>query len=272
MSFVTKEISESPTRNRRVCVTGASGFIGQRLVSRLVEENYSVVGLSRSDWFEAHPRVEKHIGDINDSHVLDQALRHVVGVIHLAACTSAYSHDPELAFRTNVEGTHGLIRACHQLGVKRVIYLGTLSSLRKEMGPYGATKRAAEGLLANSGLDVTVIRPHLVYGKGDRGLFSRLLAVIQNFPVVPILGHGRQRMQPVYIDDVVECIVRCFESQETLGRTYNLVGDEPISMNEFVDLVAEVMKVKRIKVHVPFFLARISARLLFVHEATPCHL
>ena len=46
-------------------------------------------------------------------------------------------------------------------------------------------------------------------------------------------------MQPVYIDDVVECIVRCFESQETLGRTYNLVGDEPISMNEFVDLIAE---------------------------------
>ena len=130
------------------------------------------------------------------------------------------------------------------------------------MGPYGATKRAAEGLLANSGLDVTVIRPHLVYGKGDKGLFSRLLAVIQNFPVVPILGHGRHRIQPVYIDDVVECIVRCFESQETFGRTYNLVGDEPISMNEFVDLIAEVMKVKRIKVHLPFFVARISARLL----------
>lgn len=251
-----------PSPSRRVCVTGASGFIGQRLVSRLVQENYSVVGLSRSDWSEADPRVEKYLGDINDTRVLDQALRDVNGVIHLAACTSAYSHDPELTFRTNVEGTRKLIQACRRFGVTRVIYIGTLSSLRKEMGPYGATKREAEELLAASGMDVTVVRPHLVYGKGGKGLFSALLRVIKKSPVIPILGHGRNPMQPVFLDDVVDCIVQCLERPEAAGRAYNLVGDESVSMNEFVDLIADAMRVRRVKLHVPFSIAYIGARLL----------
>jgi NADH dehydrogenase len=238
-----------------VCVTGAAGFIGSALSRRLVQEGHSVVAFSRRAPRLPSDRVVLHTGDIRDPRALDRIVAGTDAVVHLAAVTSEGSGDKRTTDAVNVEGTRSLAAACRRGGVRQVVYLGTLSSLRPCMGNYGASKAEAERILGASGLDVTIIRPHLVYGPGEQGLFAKLVRLIRRSPVVPVLGSGRHVLQPVHVDDVVESIVRSLGSPQAVGNGYNLVGPDSVTMNRFVDMVCEALSRRCVRVNIPYHVA-----------------
>ena len=236
-----------------ILITGATGFIGSRLAVDLTDAGYPVVALARNagslDAIEGTPIEIRH-GDITDLRSVVESCRNVDVAVHLAAITSSGGADYEKSFQVNVVGSQNLIDGCRMNGVNRIIYLGTQSD---NTGAYATTKKEAERLLLESGLDVTVIRPSLVYGPGGRGLVHAMSEFIRKSPVIPIVGSGKYMMRPIYVSDVTQAIVRCIE-RSPAGTEYNISGSVTLPYRQFVDRLAKAMGVRRTKIYVPYSL------------------
>lgn len=246
----------------RILVTGATGFIGRHLLRALLDRGYETVILTRA----AEPpafwdgRLSPVTGDVTDPAAVSVALRGVTAVAHLAAATQG--SDPARYHRVNVEGTRTLVAASRVAGVRRFVALSTITANRRVVGVYGATKREMERIVLESGLEGVVLRPHLVYGPGDRGLFARMVGLVESLPVVPVIGRGRQLIQPVHVDDVVRAILRCLEAPHVAGCCYDLVGPNDVTLDEFLHRIGRTLGVRKRHVHIPVPLALVAARAM----------
>ena len=247
----------------KVLVTGATGFIGSQLVKTLVAANYEVVAfVRRTGNLDSIKRLDIKVrhGDITNLRSLIEACQGVDIVIHLAAITSSEGIDYEKSFQVNAVGSQNLIDASKINHVKRVIFIGTQSD---NPGAYATTKREAEKLFLDSGLNVTVIKPSLVYGPGGRGLISGIVQFIKKFPVIPIVGTGKYKMKPIYVFDVTQAIIKCIEKDNTKSE-YFISGVTTLPYCQFIDEIVKVMELKRIKVYVPYFLTFLGVTLVSI--------
>ncbi|PYK98025.1 MAG: hypothetical protein DME19_14010, partial [Verrucomicrobia bacterium] len=123
------------------------------------------------------------------------------------------------------------------------------------------SKWAAEEMVRRSGLAWTMFRPSIIYGPNDG--FVNLFARIAKFsPVLPVMGSGKSRLQPVAVEEVAACFVRALQEPRSAGRTFDLCGNEVFTLEELLDLILEVRGRKRMKLHVPWPLARCQAAFL----------
>src|SRR5207302_8646593 len=115
---------------------------------------------------------------------------------------------------------------------------------------YHQSKRRAEECVRNSGLDYTIFRPSLIYGRRDH--FVNLFAkIIRWSPVVPILGRKDAKFQPVAVEAVATAFVKALTEPRAIGKTYDLGGEETFTLREMIDVIARVMGKRRLKIHVP---------------------
>jgi predicted dehydrogenase/nucleoside-diphosphate-sugar epimerase len=246
----------------RLFITGATGFIGQHLVARAVSERMMPTVLvrdtARLNPFSGVCPVVK--GDMNDFDALRLGARSADVAIHLASVTR--TSDPARSQQVNIEGTEALIAACRAERVRRIVALSTLSVHNAVVGPYGRTKREMEKLLLGCGLEVVILRPSLVYGPGEAGLFHRMTQSIERLPVVPIIGTGKQRVRPVHVSDVVEVILQCVRASHVIGRCYDIVGPEEVRFCEFVAQVSRIFGQRKRQVHIPAPVARFAAHAM----------
>ncbi len=245
----------------KILVTGATGFIGSHLVHELVRSGHKVAVLARKNSSVEHLNnlgVDVRYGDVTDLLSVIEACKGVDTVIHLAAITSSEGTDYEESFLVNVVGSQNVIDACKINQVSRIIYMGTQSD---NPGAYARTKRKVEELFRDSGLNVTIIKPSLVYGPGDKGLFSSMAKFIKKFPVIPIVGSGKYPMKPIYVGDVTKAITSCLERSD-LKTVYFLSGPEEITYSQWMDAIAKAMGLKRIKLRIPYFLIFLGVRFV----------
>ena len=229
----------------KVLVTGASGFIGSNLVAMLSAQGYDASCLVRetsdcSD-IEGLKGVSITRGDIRDEKSIIRALKGCQAVVHLAAATSEKASELDNSEDVNIGGSKQLIHACEKLGIKRVIVISTQSTKRKKQGAYAKTKSAADELFLASDLNVTILKPALVYGPGSKGLFVNIQNLATSLPIIPIIGSGNYKMQPTHVDDLNEAIIDCLHSKKTWNSTYDIAGGTRFTFNEFVDIVCEEM-------------------------------
>ncbi len=248
-------------------VTGASGFIGTALVPRLVAAGHVPRLLFRQP--PASPPaapVEIARGDLTQPETLRVAADGCEAVIHLGAATSAGKIDPAMAYRVNVGGTSALIDACLATRCRRVLIMSTQHVHLQHCGLYGRTKRIADALFTSSSLEVTVLRPSLVYGPGTRGVFVKLATLVQKLPVVPVIGPGRWHLRPLYLDDLLAVIVQTLAHPELAGRTYDIGGPDRVTYDEFLTAICAALGRRCRRVHLPipvsFVLAWTLERLL----------
>ncbi|MDA2932721.1 Gfo/Idh/MocA family oxidoreductase [Acidobacteria bacterium AH-259-D05] len=250
---------------KQVLVTGATGFIGRHAVRTLLDSGYSVRVLVRrkrawSEWLTS--QVKQMVGDITDSSTVYAAVRGASAVIHLAGLTSEKPARMSESLAVNVKGTENLIAACRSCNARRIVFVSSQSTKRERRGPYGESKRQADELLLTSGLDVTILKPTLVYGPGARGIFARLNKWVHRLPIVPVIGSGEYRVQPVWVSDVAKAIRACLESPNTVGRIYDLAGGDRLTFNQFIDILSAGERgVSKRKLHVPYQLGLWGARL-----------
>jgi nucleoside-diphosphate-sugar epimerase len=235
----------------RVLVTGGTGFIGSALVPRLVTAGYVPRLLVRSSPPSSPaPPIEVRIGDVTDVDMLRVALQDVPVVVHMAAATSAGRLDPAVAYRVNVGAASALVEACRSTGA-RLIVLSTQHVYLPAPGLYGRTKRMADRIFLESGVPVTILRPSLVYGPGSRGVFVRLATLVGKLPVIPVIGPGRWRMRPLFLDDLVDVILAVLARPELAGRIYDVGGPDVVTYDEFLSAICNAIGRRCRTIHLP---------------------
>lgn len=251
----------------KILVTGATGYIGRRLAP-LLAERHAVRCLVR-DAARAKallpPSAELIAGDMTDLESLKAAALGVDAVVHLAALKS----DERDIVAVNVGGARNLAEACRSAGVARVINVGSQAARMARRGDYGNTKAESDSILNSSGLEVTTLLPSVVYGPQDPGVFGKLARVASTAPVVPVIGDGRARYQPVHVDDLCAVIAGCLSRPKTAGKTYSVGGPEAVTLEGLIDLVAARAGKSPLKVHLPGPVAMLIANAMALVFASP---
>ncbi len=247
-----------------ILLTGATGYLGRHLLQRLLERGEQVRCLvPPGEALDGLPtdRVELMRGDVTDAGSLEGACDGVDAVIHCAALM--LPNPADRIRRINVEGTANVVATASRAQTRRFVYLSAVSAAYANMNTYGTSKRQAEGIVAQSGLDYTILRPTMIYGRGGGLHFQKLVALIRKAPgVLPVLGSGRALLQPVWVDDVVSAVEGVLHQPRSVNKTYGVSGASVLSFNEFVDRLAARLGVRRVKLHVPLGICLGAARAL----------
>lgn len=224
-----------------ILVTGGSGFIGQALIRRLVSQGRPVRALirpsTRSPGLPKGIPVQAAISSITDSRNVRAALVDVDTVYHLVGAEWLGVHAD---FHTvEIEGVRNLIDMAKDSGVRRIFYLSHLGAERASAYPVLKAKGIAERFIQSSGLDYTIIRTGLVYGPGDN--FTLQLRRIARFIpfIFPLPSLGGSLVQPVFIDDLVTCLLWSLENQESIAQTFEIGGPEYLA---FQDVAEQILK------------------------------
>jgi len=221
---------------RTVAVTGAGGFIGEATVKEAIRRDLNVVAIVRPG--SPHRPAQGTIveADVLDVTELTAVLAGCAAVVHLAAVTSSAGRSGD-SFKVNVAGSHAVASAARAAGVSTFIYLGSQAS---NVGDYAATKRKAEAAIRAAGVEPVILRPSLVYGPGDQGLFARIVKFVRVLPVVPLIGDGRYPMRPIHVDDVAAAIIGAIEHGAP-GSSYDLSGGSEILFHDLLVLICEAI-------------------------------
>lgn len=244
-----------------ILVTGGTGFVGRHLIARLRKEGTPVRAVVRDPSKAQGLRdigVEVVPGDVADKPSLEAAAAGVERVIHLVGIIQ---EGRGFTFRSvHVEGTGNMLAAAKKAGVRQFFFQSALGSRPDARSGYHKTKWEAEELVRRSGVPFTILRPSLIYGPGD--LFTvRLSEMMRLSPVLPVIGSGRSKVQPVFIDDVAACIVKAVASGAFLNRAYEIGGPEQLTYEEVTRAIAEAMGIRRPVLHLPMLFMRTMARI-----------
>jgi uncharacterized protein YbjT (DUF2867 family) len=254
-------------------MTGATGFVGHAVIHALRAEGYAVRCLVRRGserelrGLEAIERVE---GNVLARETLERGMAGCDTVIHLAGIIREQPATLSTFERIHVQGTANVLEAAAATGVRRYLHMSALGSRPNARARYHQTKWAAEEAVRASPIPWTIFRPSIIYGRGDE--FVNLLAgMIQHYRgVVPVIGGGLQRLQPVVREHVAAGFARAVALEATAKHTYEVVGPDAVTMLRLLDLIGEALGRSRVrKIHVPIGLVRPLARLLHHLPAFP---
>jgi uncharacterized protein YbjT (DUF2867 family) len=254
---------------KRVFVTGATGYIGGRLVPRLLESGYHVRCLTRSarkladrSW-ASHPAVEIIEGEVGETS-LEADLRGCSAAYYLIhsmmAAGSAYAErDRELASRFAADA--------EAAGCGRIVYLGGLGETGAGLSEHLSSRREVESALASTTVPVTVLRAAMIIGSGSAS-FEILRYLVERLPVMVTPRWVSTECQPIAVRNVLHYLVACLESPDTTGRVLDIGGPDVLSYREIMDEMAAALGLRaRLVIPLPVLTPRLSS--LWIHLVTP---
>jgi uncharacterized protein YbjT (DUF2867 family) len=250
-----------------ILVTGATGFVGGHVVHALRAQDKPVRALVRD------PRKAGRLeswgvslvkGDMTDAASVRRAVAGCEAIVHLVAIRQGRE---ERFRRVMIEGTRELLAAAKDANVRRFVHMSALgtSEETKTLVPYYRAKWETEQLVEASGLPYVIFRPSFIFGR-DGGILPTFTKLARLAPVTPIVGSGRQRIQPIWVDDVAVYFARAVELDHVAGRVFELGGPDAVTWDEFWQRLKRVRRMRRPSIHVPVPLMRLNA---FVTERLP---
>lgn len=238
----------------RILITGATGFIGSALALSLARRGHEVLrcyhhqvqegisvdymrDVSAADWL---PRVQGVDAVINAVGILRETAQ--------ARFESLHHRAPAALFH-----------ACHIAGVKRVIQISALGADANASSAYHLSKKAADDALRASSLDWSILQPSLVFGNG--GASTALFLQLASLPVIPLIGRGDQRLQPIHIDDLSALVVTLIEESKGLHQTIQIVGPEAVTLRQLLLCYRKGMRLANsVFLPMPMGLIRLGAK------------
>jgi uncharacterized protein YbjT (DUF2867 family) len=248
-----------------VSVFGGTGFLGQRLVRRLASEGTAVRVVGR------HPdharsalraadmeRLTFFCADVRDRGAVASA---VAGSDAVVNAVSAYVETGGVTFESVHErGAEMLAREAAAAGVARLVLVSGIGADPESGSAYIRSRGRGERVVQEAFPGATIVRPSAMFGPGD-ALFGTLAHLARLLPVIPLIGGGHTRLQPVYVEDVAEAIAHMLADTGTAGRIYELAGPDVYTMRELTEIVLRITGRQRLLAPVPFAVAEIQARL-----------
>lgn len=247
-----------------ILITGANGYIGRHLVAQLVEQGERprclVRDLQRAAQALPAEKIELVQGDTTKPATLEAAVQSIDTIVHAAFMTADLKESAGNHYATtNVDGTANLIDAAKAAGVKRIIELSGLGTKPDRPGSYMQGRYEAEQMLITSGLNWTIIRPSILFGK-DAPFIKGLTDLIRTAPVVPLIGGGKILFQPIAVEDVVSVIIKVLaDPTGTNGKIYTIGGPAYYSFTQMINELLKAMHTSRLKAYAPMPLVGIGA-------------
>lgn len=248
----------------RIAVTGGTGFVGRHLARALTKEGHEVVLISRGkDRRDETVRSLEHsrfipIGLENEDR-LAEAFADCEAVAHLAGINMERGAQTYCA--VHVEGTRHVVDAARRAGVRRITFLSFLKARSDCGSPYHESKWAAEEILRGSGLDYTVLKAGVIYGRGDH-MLDHLSHALYTFPVFGLVGMREKAVRPTAVEDLVRILKACLVENRLSRQTVSVLGPEEIMLGEAVRRVASVLGKRPLYVRLPVWTHRLMAQVL----------
>ena len=245
-----------------VLVTGGTGFVGTYLVNGLEKRGHRVAVLERRPG-AARNRFNRPVeavpGDVRDRESLAAAAAGRDAVVHLVGIIE--ERGAQTFDRMHREAAENVVAAMKTAGVRRLLHMSAMGSFPDSPSEYGRTKAAGELVVRDSGLDWTVFRPSIIFGRGD-GFVSLLAQIVRRNPLfVPVIGSGETRFQPVSVHDVARVFGEALEKPETVRAAYEVGGPDVLTLNGiYREIAAAVGKPRKPLVHLPLWWGRFLAK------------
>ena len=246
-----------------ILVTGASGFVGSHVVRRLHESAAEVRAMVRDQSrAPALKGVELVAAELTRPESLGAAVSGVDVIIHAAAITADRKEPYRGAYdQINRVGTANLAAAAKAAGVGRLVVMSGLGTKPASAGTYMATRWGLEQAVRESGIPFVILQPSVLFG--DRAEFIAALArLIRVSPVVPLIGGGKVRFQPLWIEDLVTCLVKALDADQLTGKAIPLGGSEYATFKEVIQTICQAMSVHRLLVPLSLTIAGLQASVM----------
>ncbi|MDH5378369.1 MAG: complex I NDUFA9 subunit family protein [Gammaproteobacteria bacterium] len=234
----------------KILLTGSSGFIGGHILKALQHQGHDVVAVSRKNGFDFSQltHVEDWIPHLKKIDVVINCVGIIVET-RKQRFSELHHHAPAALFK-----------ASEQAGVQRIIQISALGADEYAYTPYQLSKRAADDVLRSLPMDWFILRPSLVYGPG--GQSTAMFQAMSSLPIVPLIGGGIQRIQPVHVDDLVAAVLACFDSVPA-QQTIDVVGPNELSFRDWLKRLRQLKKRGRfVTVSMPYPIMLAASHLL----------
>jgi uncharacterized protein YbjT (DUF2867 family) len=250
---------------QRVFVTGGTGFVGKAVIRALLAHGFLVRCLVRPGsehdlkGFEAIDRVP---GDVLQPDGLTASVEGCGALVHLVGIIREQRGRGVTFERLHTQATRNMLALARAAGIKRFAQMSALGARPGARARYHQTKWKAEEAVRASDLEWTILRPSIIFGRGD-AFMSVLGRAVKQLPVMPVLGDGRYRLQPIPVEQVAAGFARALRTPESVRQTYEVAGPTPYTFVDLLDEVGRALGRPRVrKLHVPLAPVRALTRAL----------
>jgi uncharacterized protein YbjT (DUF2867 family)/membrane protease YdiL (CAAX protease family) len=242
----------------KIAIAGGTGFVGRHVVEVLRASGHGVLVIARHQG-RTPLGAELIVCDIAREPVPTAVLRGCDVLVNLLGIKREQGRQTFEA--VHVDATHRLLRACQEAAIRRVVHVSVVCSRPDPRSPYHDTKWRAEQAVRKSGRDFTILRPGVVYGRGD-DMVTQLVRMIRFSPLFPIVGRGESVLQPVDVRDLAEAIAATLGQAHAVGATYDIVGPDRMTLRTVVETVAAGAALPLLVLPTPVFVHRLAARAM----------
>lgn len=263
----------SGTNSKLVTVFGGSGFVGRHVVRALAKRGYRVRAAVRRPDLAGHLQPLGVVGQIHavqaNLRYADSVQRAVDGADAVVNLVGILQEQGRQSFdAVQADGARAVAMAAAQAGIGNLVHMSAIGADASSASEYARTKATGEAAILAHVPGAVIMRASIIFGPED-GFFNRFASLARMLPVLPLVGGGETRFQPVYVGDVAEAIARAVDGAVAGGRIYELGGPEQKTFKELLAFVCEVTGRKRLLATLPFPLASLQAGVLeFVDKLT----
>lgn len=245
-----------------ILLTGATGFIGNRVLQALSKNNLQVRCLVRKPTLSQNQNITYVTGDVLDYDSLVRATSGVDTVYYFIHMMGNQPAGGQKKFdELDRLAINNMVRACRENGVKRIIHLTGMRNPQENLSHHLESRKEVEDIIRNSGIDHTIFRASIIIGRGGAA-FDILETAVRKFAIIPIFKWENTRVQPIYIDDVIRYLVECLDRKETLNKCYDIGCSQVLTYKELIQQYADECGLKRTFIRIPGSWHWLSAKIL----------
>lgn len=269
----SREIMSAQNSSEIVTIFGGSGFVGRYIVRALAQKGYRIRVAVRRPETAGFLQPLGGVGQINpiqanvrNAASVSRAVQGSSAIINLVGLL--YSRGKQSFDAVHVEGARNIAEAAKFEGIDKFIHMSSIGANPGSKSSYARTKAKGEGVVQSEIDKAVILRASVIFGPED-DFYNRFAGLAQIAPVLPLIGGGKTRLQPVYVGDVARAVVVAMEGGAQQGSIYELGGPQIITLKEVMQQVLQFTDRKRALIGVPFFFAKMKALFLQLLPTPP---